>query len=774
MAIDPANLTQSELLQVVNHTPLGVVLTRSRLRRQMDAGALRFGDGSHIHLVRYARWLAHELARPRSRPMDYAEARRRQAQRNRAVTKAGQDIGPIPEVEDAGRRQATSQSFRLFCETYFAPAFSRRWSQDHLKVIASIERAVIEGGLFAFAMPRGSGKTTLARFSALWAVLAGYRPFVCLIGGSSERARDLLIPIKKCILENPFLLADFPEAVYPLRCLENSSKRQLQQHIAGRLTHVHWGQESLVLPTVEAEHLPIALRDEGLAVSPSSGSIITVTSLDANMRGQQHTRVDGSIIRPSLVLLDDPQTRQSAASATQTRRRMELLNGDVLGMAGPGRKIAAMLTCTKMYAGDLADQVLDRRKAPQWQGQCTKLVYSWPKAEKLWDEYRSLRNNGLREGRGVQGATEFYRKNREAMDAGAKVAWDQRYNEDEISALQHAVNLRLDMSEDAFAAEYQNEPVGEQQAENVLTVEQVAARFNGRKRCEAPLDCTHLTAFIDVHKKLLYYCVCGWQEDFTGFVIDYGTLPDQRRAYFTLGSSTRTLGRSFQGMGEDGAIQAGLEQLVTKLLQRDWPRRGGALLRIDRLLVDMGYKPRLVAAVQHKVGGAAMMLSKGVGIRAGNKPISMYQRRGGWTLGEGWYIPSVHGTAEFPHICLDVNYWKSFVHEHLAIAPGDPGALTVFGQSAGEHQLLAEHVANSETWTPTHGHGRTVHEWKTKSSRPDNHWLDCLVGCAAAASMAGLHGPGMPRRTAKRKTVSIAAAMLAKEARGGPYRHEYR
>ena len=58
MAIDPANLTQSELLQLVNSTPLGVVLTRPRLRRQMDAGALRFGDGSHIHLVRYARWLA--------------------------------------------------------------------------------------------------------------------------------------------------------------------------------------------------------------------------------------------------------------------------------------------------------------------------------------------------------------------------------------------------------------------------------------------------------------------------------------------------------------------------------------------------------------------------------------------------------------------------------------------------------------------------------------------------------------------------------------------
>ena len=366
MAIDPANLTQSELLQLVNSTPLGVVLTRPRLRRQMDAGALRFGDGSHIHLVRYARWLALELEKPRPVKVDYVEARRRQAQKNRAATKASQDIFPIPEIADYPRRQACGESFRLFCETYFREAFSRPWSDDHLRVIAKIEKAVRENGLFAFAMPRGSGKTTLARCAALWAVLYGYRPFVCLIGAADDRAKELLVPIRKHILENPRLLEDFPEAVHPLRALENSSKRQLQQHSRGRLTHVHWGQNKLVFPTIEGEDMPLALRQDGYETSPSCGSIITTTSLDANMRGQQHTRVDGSIIRPSLVLLDDPQTRDSARSVDQTRKRLELLNGDVLGMAGPGEQISALMTCTKMYEGDLADTVLDRDKCPEW------------------------------------------------------------------------------------------------------------------------------------------------------------------------------------------------------------------------------------------------------------------------------------------------------------------------------------------------------------------------------------------------------------------------
>jgi hypothetical protein len=37
----------------------------------------------------------------------------------------------------------------------------------------------------------------------------------------------------------------------------------------------------------------------------------------------------------------------------------------------------------------------------------------------------------------------------------------------------------------------------------------------------------------------------------------------------------------------------------------------------------------------------------------------------------------------------------------------------------------------------TEGRGRTVDEWKIRPQRFDNHWLDCLAGCAVAASMQG-------------------------------------
>jgi len=42
----------------------------------------------------------------------------------------------------------------------------------------------------------------------------------------------------------------------------------------------------------------------------------------------------------------------------------------------------------------------------------------------------------------------------------------------------------------------------------------------------------------------------------------------------------------------------------------------------------------------------------------------------------------------------------------------------------------------------TEGRGRTVDEWKMRPSVTDNHWFDCLVGCAVAASMQGVVLPG--------------------------------
>jgi hypothetical protein len=50
--------------------------------------------------------------------------------------------------------------------------------------------------------------------------------------------------------------------------------------------------------------------------------------------------------------------------------------------------------------------------------------------------------------------------------------------------------------------------------------------------------------------------------------------------------------------------------------------------------------------------------------------------------------------------------------------------------------MFAEHLT-SEYFIKTEARGRSVDEWKQRPEQPDNHWFDCLVGSAVAASMQG-------------------------------------
>ena len=172
------------------------------------------------------------------------------------------------------------------------------------------------------------------------------------------------------------------------------------------------------------------------------------------------------------------------------------------------------MPCTVIRPGDMADNILDCEKHPEWNGERTKMVYSFPENEKLWARYAEVRAESLRVHGDLRDATAFYLANREAMDAGAVVAWPQRYNHDEASAVQHAMNLKL-QDEAAFFAEYQNEPLPEKgvEDEELLTADQIAQKLNGMKRGEVPVGCNHLTMFIDVQGKLLFWLVAAWEDD---------------------------------------------------------------------------------------------------------------------------------------------------------------------------------------------------------------------------------------------------------------------
>ena len=116
-----------------------------------------------------------------------------------------------------------------------------------MKVIAKIEEAVVRGGLFSLAMARGSGKSSLAEVACIWAVLNGYRDFVCLIGSDEGHACDMLDSIKTELDGNDLLLADYPEVCFPIQALDGIANRANGQLYQGKRTQIGWTAKEIVL-----------------------------------------------------------------------------------------------------------------------------------------------------------------------------------------------------------------------------------------------------------------------------------------------------------------------------------------------------------------------------------------------------------------------------------------------------------------------------------------------------------------------------------------------
>lgn len=684
---------------------------------------------------------------------DYEEHRENAAERQRELSKAGREIGEIPPVADPKRRARAEKDLRFFLETYFPKVFYRGWSADHLRVLKLVEQAVRSGLLQAVGMPRGSGKSSICQRAALWAVLFGFHRYLVLVCADEKKAKKTLGILKTELETNDLLLADFPEVCHAIRKLERIPNRAKGQLHKGEPTRLEWAKGHIVLPRI--------------AGSKASGCIIETAGLEAAVRGAVHLNDEGDQLRPSLALVDDPQTRKSAKSKLQNEQREQLVSADLLGLAGPGEPFSCLMPCTVIYPRDMADRMLDRELHPEWRGIRAKLIYDFPRRMDLWAEYGEMLRDELRNDGDGRLATAFYRKHRKAMDEGARVAWADRKLPAELSALQHAMNLYL-RDPEGFASEYQNEPIDKTaEASGLPTAEQLLARTNKLGRGRSPLRTQAVTGFIDVQGCYLVWGVCGWEADFTGALLDFGAWPDQRRSYFSRSDARPTLAEFYKGLGPEARLAKGLEDLTDELYKRTWKREDNAELPIDRLLIDAnwGDSSDVVYQFVRRSNRSGLWPWHGRAETAKSRPWSEHKKKPGEVIGHHWRIPNVSRTRAARFVFADVNYWKTFLFGRLAVPVGDRGALSFFGDKPQPIRLVADQLL-AEYPIKTSGRGRELTEWQIRPEKPDNELLDVLVGNCVAASMVGVtlgdHVAAPATSSRGRRKVSLAE--LKKEA----------
>lgn len=640
------------------------------------------------------------------------DERSRDAARKRHARTSARDI-EIPEPFDPIRRRDCLADPYEFLPTYLPDKFPSRFTADRRKIVDEILYRIRFGGKKAVAAPRGKGKTSIAEGTVgIYAPLAGLLRFALIVGATGGAADQILANIKWEFERNPILAMDFPEVCYPILALEGWSSRARMQTVGGRRTFLEWCSDHIVLPTIEG--------------SPASGVVLATRSIDGAIRGM---RVGNQ--RPGFVLIDDPETRDSARSETECEKRESTIEKDVGGLGGKGKEVSTLILTTVQNCASLSFRYTDPKQKPAYAGERIRAIDVWPAAVELRDKYIEMRKEDMQADPPdieARQAHAFYVENQEEIERGAVLSDEDWFDATiladgsvrEISAIQHVYNIIADRGWDYVLTELQNDPpAGETDETDRLTqfvVRGSAAGFSGRMTGlppgQVPVDSLCLTAFVDINDAFLTWEVNAWLDKRRRVVVEYGKTPTDSRSV----------------VGLDEAVRRALDD-VSKHFQH-------CGYQLDVSLVDSG-DGRLTDTVYKwvKQAGGPWYASKGDGRFSVAKNPKNAQR-----VALHLHFTPVPAMAPKQLVVMDSNYWKKETHEALKISPLDkagehaPGAVRLPGVDPHKHTEFAEEVT-AEQFVREYVDGKGMKEgWV--SVRKANHWFDTHYGNRAALAVA--------------------------------------
>jgi hypothetical protein len=683
----------------------------------------------------------------------------RQARSSRRINKETQEIGEAP-ITSAQRRKGTR--LRRICaeslESFNVLVFPNSTGLKPLgpvqkNSIAHDEAVIVAGGRVCKAEPRGFGKTTRTCNAGLWGILYGLRQMVPVFSANMEKSKTQIMGRWKAeILGNDLLFWMFPELIWPLRALENKNQRCESQTYKGEPTRTKWTSDRIVFP-----HIP------GVT---GSGAVLIALPLKS-CRGATHTMPQGTVLRPDLCIFDDVQKDEDADNPNTVAKIEDLIDHTAMMLGGHSQSMSAIMNCTVRRLDDLSEQYL---KKPGWRRVRYKLLTSPAKAEKdFWfGEYSQVRNDYDPESpddqlRAQKASKKLYASKQKMADDGAATTWDWAYSwadddPTEISAIQHAYNIQIDLGDSVFASECQNEPLKQSGGLEILTVDQICAKQSAFERGGFPIECSALSLFVDVHPEILYWNVWAWQQGFTGYLVNWGTFPEQGKRHFSHRRLACSLRQLFPRHDSSATVTAGLDALLhgeEGLMRRQWMRSDGVPLKIISGLIDAnGTESNAVKAfIRASPHAANLAPSYGKGILAKHAKISNWKSSTVRAVGHEWAITKGN-PGEPPGIIFDTNYWKTHFHRALALPAGSQGASYLPKDNPANLRMFAEHCRAEKPVEVMSG-GRIVYEFGEPMPGCDNHFGDCAVGARVAASRAGIASiANQPIAAKKRRKVS--------------------
>lgn len=627
----------------------------------------------------------------------------------------------IPECVNPQRRERALEDPERFLKTYFADRYNRPFGKLHNALIGTIYEIAKHGGTQAIAAPRGRGKSELTKGMIVYCILAGLIRFPVIVAQTtSPHAVDIYKDFRKKVQVVDLLYEDFPEVCEPVRALEGAPQRASRQHVDGELTNIVWTADELRLGNIPEKHR------HGIDYG---GCRLVYRGLDSAIRG---INKDGD--RPDFVVIDDPETKESAKSAAQIIDRRQAIEQDIAGLAGEDHELSMVMLTTIQNRTCLSFEYTDPEQKASWMGQRFGWIEKWPDHEDLWEQYMELRKEDQRGGdRYGRNATQFYLDNRERMDAGVELLSDN-YKSQTLkdgwvtvhSGIQEAYNFICDKNRDAFFTEFQNDPPEKQGPQGSgLDADLVGSRISGLDRFQLPANTVTLTAGIDLGKYRCHWVVCAWWKGAGGCVVDYGVAE-------VTGTDTTQ-----DNEASEPHIYRALLAWRDELMQKNYVDAAGQERKVDAVFVDSGTFTNAAYEFQRQVQGP-FRVCKGLGkYRARTKSTDTI--KAGDNMHASWLSEDKVWLFD-----LSTDYWKNWVHERFLTPTFDDsnflrqGSLSLYlPQGSKKHTSYAQHIV-AEEWVSEFVEGKgSKNYWLVKND--NNHWLDATYYAACAGRFQGVH-----------------------------------